>query len=91
MTKEELKKMPVGIIEKRKLVTYGNGNKIEETYYLLKSKDNKYYVSFSESARSMSQCISEDYMLKAINDEDLSSNIALDIFAQDVHLNCMID
>ena len=91
MTKDELRRLPASIISKRKLVVGFEGKKHEETYYLLKKDNIKYYVSFSEDGSSLSQMITEDFMIKAINDEELSSNVALDIFAQDVHLYCMID
>ncbi len=91
MTLETLRQMPVGTLEKRSFTMESNCSKHEEFYFLVKCRANKYFIGFSEDGMYSSSIVSEEHMLKLINDEELSSGEAIDIYLSSPQLSCWID
>ena len=91
MTKEELKKKKIGVIEERSFTIKYNNGEIEEHYYLVKKDNDRYFVSFSEDANYCSTKVSEEHMVELINNKEASNDVAVDIYMQSPQLNCWID
>ena len=75
MTLHELKEMPVGVIEERILNVLDPPKK----YYLVKNA-NVFYISFCENAINDYKEVDESLMLHLINNENLSNDMAIDIY-----------
>jgi len=91
MTKEELKKKKIGVIEERSFTIKNDNDEIEEHYYLVKRDNDRYFVSFSEDANYCTAKISEEDMVELINDKNASDGVAFDIYMQSPQLNCWMN
>ena len=88
MTIEELRQKPVGVLETRRFPLMHKGKKFEEEYYLVKDKDSKYYIGFSDDASYCSERVYENDMILLLNDEECSNMWAWEIYIRDPHLSC---
>ena len=88
MVIEELRQKEIGVLIQRNIVIKTNDSEREENYFLVKGSLNKYFISFSEDGTAEHSFVSEEMMLNMINDEVLSKQEALDIYAQTTQLNC---
>ena len=88
MVIEELRQKEIGVLIQRNIVIKTNDSEREENYFLVKGSRNKYFISFSEDGPAERSFVSEEMMLNMINDEVLSKQEALDIYAQTTQLNC---
>lgn len=88
MVIEELRQKEIGALIQRNIVIKTNYSEREENYFLVKGPRNKYFISFSEDGTAERSFVSEEMMLNMINDEVLSKQEALDIYAQTPQLNC---
>ena len=88
MVIEELRQKEIGALIQRNIVIKTNYSEREENYFLVKGPRNKYFISFSEDGTAERSFVSEEMMLNMINDEVLSKQEALDIYAQTTQLNC---
>ena len=87
MTIEDLRNHPVGKIVKRVLEVKYQGTKHEATYYLGKSASN-YFIGFSEDGNYCSNLVSEEYMVKLLEDSKKSDEAAADIYFTSPQLCC---
>ena len=83
MTLAELKQAPVGVIETREFRYQDDVS----TYFLAKQKDGSYTIGFSETGTYCAECVSEELMVKLINDEEYSYRWVFDIYMTSPHLN----
>ena len=90
MTVQELRNHPLGVIEERKIKVENKGVSDESTYYLGK-REKSYFLGFSEDGRYCSRTVTETVMLKLINNEITSNNLAFDIYASSPQLNCWMN
>jgi hypothetical protein len=90
MTAQELRNHPTGVIEERKLKVGNKGVTDEATYYLGK-REKSYFLAYSEDGSYCFRTVSETGMLKMINDENASKNLALDIYATSPQLSGWMD
>lgn len=90
MTLELLRQKPIGVLECRKITINAKGLEDTSHYFLIKGKNNKYFIGFSEDASYCCRGITEKDMLELLNDEDLSFIEAMDIYMQSPHLSCWI-
>lgn len=88
MVIEELRQKEIGVLIQRNIVIKTNDSEREENYFLVKGSRNKCFISFSEDGTAERSFVSEEMMLNMINDEVLSKQEALDIYAQTTQLNC---
>jgi len=88
MTIEELRQKPIGVLERRSFTIKAKGSVYEEHYSLVKGKDGKYYIGFSENGSYCSSIVREEDMLELLNDEELSFREAMDIYMQSPQLSC---
>lgn len=91
MTREDLKKKNIGVIEERSFTIKINDHEVKENYYLVKMENDKYFVSFSADANYCSTKVSEEHMAELINNKEASNDVALDIYMQSPQLNCWLD
>lgn len=83
MTLAELKQAPVGVIETREF----RYQDYVSTYFLAKQKDGSYTIGFSETGTYCAEYVSEELMVKLINDEEYSYRRVVDIYMTSPHLN----
>lgn len=88
MTIEALHQKPVGVLERRSFTMEARGSKYEEYYFLVKGKENKYFIGFSEDGNYCSRKVNEEYMLEMLNDEEMSGGEAMDIYMESLQLSC---
>ncbi len=83
MTLEELRKKPIGILEKRWIEI----DDIQVDYYLGRLADNRYFIGYSEDASYCSRVFGESTMLTRLNDRRSSDREAIAIYVTDPHLS----
>jgi len=88
MTIEALRQNPIGVLERRSFTIKAKGSEYEEHYFLVKGKEGKYYIGFSENGGYCSSIVREEDMLELLNDEELSFREAMDIYMQSPQLSC---
>lgn len=88
MTTEKLQQKPIGVLETRSLTIKHNGHEYEEHYSLVKGKDGKYYIGFSDDGSYCSSTVNAEDMVQFFNDEKLSAAEALDIYMKSPQLSC---
>lgn len=83
MTLEELRRKPIGILEKRCIEIDG----VQVDYYLGRLTDNRYFIGCSEDESYCSRVFGESTMLTILNDRQSSDNEAIEIYVTDPHLS----
>lgn len=91
MTITELRKKPIGVLMTRSFTMKHNWNEYQETYFLGKCSSKLYFIGFSSDGYYCCQNVDEKTMAELINDEQLSSRFALDIFMLSPQLSCYLD
>lgn len=91
MTIQALRKKPVGVLETRSFTLKVDNCEYEEEYFLVKGKDGKYFIGFSDDGTYCSRRLREEEMAQLLNDEKLSAAEAIDIYMQSPHLSCWMD
>lgn len=91
MTIEALRQKPIGVLETRSFTLKHKDCEYEEDYCLVKGKDGKYFIGFSDDGSYCSERVSEKDMVQLLNDEELSNGWAWDIYMQSPHLSCWMD
>ena len=87
MTIEALIQKPVGVLETRSFTLINKGREFEEEYSLVKGKDGKYFIGFSDDGSYCSERVCEEDMVLLLNDEKCSNMWAWEIYIQDQHLS----
>ena len=83
MTLEELRKKPIGILEKRCIEIDG----VQVNYYLVKLAVDRYCISHSEDGSYCSRVFGELTILTRLNDRQSSDSEAIEIYVTDPHLS----
>lgn len=91
MTIEALRQKSEGVLESRSFTLQHKGKEYEEHYYLVKGKEEKYYIGFSDDGSYCSNTVCEEDMVHLINDKNYSDREAIDIYIQSPHLSCWMD
>ena len=91
MTIEALRQKPIGVLESRTFTIKHNGQVYEEHYCLVKDKNGKYFIGFSDDGSYCSDTVCEEDMVHLINDKNYSDREAIDIYMQSPHLSCWMD
>lgn len=88
MTTKDLRQRPIGVLETRSFTIKVDDSEYEEYYSLVKGKDGKYFIGFSDDGSYCSSTVNEEDMVQLLNDEELSATEALDIYMQSPQLSC---
>ena len=92
MTVEELRRKPEGVLDVRTFtLKQVDGHDIKEEYWLGKFSNEHYFIGFSEDGTDCSDLVSEEYMLKMMNDSKISDRAACEIYITDPHLSSWMD
>lgn len=91
MTLEALRQKPVGVLETRSFTFKYKEREYEEEYSLVKGKDGRYFIGFSDDGSYCSERVSEKDMVQLLNDKESSDRWAWEIYIQSPHLSCWMD
>jgi len=91
MTLEALRQKPVGVLETRTFTFKYKESEYDEEYSLVKVKDGRYFIGFSDDGSYCSERVSEKEMVQLLNDKESSDRWAWEIYIQSPHLSCWMD
>ena len=83
MTLEELRRKPIGILEKRCIEIDG----VQVDYYLGRLANDRYFIGYSEDGSYCSRVFGESTMLTILNDRQSADSEAIEIYVTDSHLS----